>query len=171
VDSQGFAMNNIMVNSQFLEKMLAAMEGVIDVADRKTDEFEELRSCVINLTLMLHSTPQRTEQEPVRLQCVTCGTVYADGVPPQVTQPEQEPVAWVCEGFSSDEKHAIDYWQGDVDDLPIGTQLYTNPPPRTWVGLTDEDFENAFQETYIMGDSDLQDFAKVIEAQLKDKNT
>jgi hypothetical protein len=56
-------MNNIMVNSQFLEKMLAAMEGVIDVADRKTDEFEELRSCVIDLTLMLYAPPQRTEQE------------------------------------------------------------------------------------------------------------
>ena len=33
---------------------------------------------------------QEIEQEPVRLQCVTCGTVYADGVPPQVAQPEQE---------------------------------------------------------------------------------
>jgi hypothetical protein len=41
---------------------------------------------------------------------------------------------------------------------------------REWVGLTDEDFENAFQETYIMGDSDLQDFAKVIEAKLKERN-
>ena len=51
--------------------------------------------------------------------------------------------------------------------------LYTTPPAaqRQWVGLTDEDFENAFQETYIMGDSDLQDFAKVIEAKLKEKNT
>jgi Zn finger protein HypA/HybF involved in hydrogenase expression len=29
------------------------------------------------------------EQEPVRLQCVKCGTVYADGVPPQVAQPEE----------------------------------------------------------------------------------
>jgi hypothetical protein len=47
----------------------------------------------------------------------------------------------------------------------------SSPPQRTWVGLTDEDFENAFQETYIMGDSDLQDFAKVIEAKLKEKNT
>jgi len=45
-----------------------------------------------------------------------------------LAEPVPEPVAWVCEGFSSDEKHAIDYWQGDVDDLPIGTQLYTTPP-------------------------------------------
>ena len=31
------------------------------------------------------------EQEPIRLQCVHCGTVYAEGVPPAV--PEHEPVA------------------------------------------------------------------------------
>lgn len=53
----------------------------------------------------------------------------------------------------------------------ITTEPLLHPPQRTWVGLTDEDFENAFQETYIMGDSDLQDFAKVIEAKLKEKNT
>ena len=42
----------------------------------------------------------------------------------------QEPVAWVCEGSSSDEKHAIDYQQEDVDAIPIGTMLYTAPPQR-----------------------------------------
>ena len=50
----------------FLERILAAMEGVIDVADRKTDEFDALRSCVIDLTLMLHTAPPRkplTEEE------------------------------------------------------------------------------------------------------------
>lgn len=41
----------------FLERILAAMEGVIDVADRKTDEFDALRSSVIDLTLMLHTAP------------------------------------------------------------------------------------------------------------------
>ena len=45
----------------FLERTLIAMEGVIDVADRKTDEFDALRACIIELTLMLYTTPpQRT---------------------------------------------------------------------------------------------------------------
>ena len=44
---------------EFLERTLAAMEGVIDVADRKTDEFDALRSCVIDLTLMLFSDAKR----------------------------------------------------------------------------------------------------------------
>ena len=51
----------------FLERILTAMEGVIDVADRKTDEFDALRSCVIDLTLMLHTAPPQrkplTEEE------------------------------------------------------------------------------------------------------------
>lgn len=42
-----------IVCREFLERMLSAMEGVIDVADRQTDEFEALRSCVVDLTLML----------------------------------------------------------------------------------------------------------------------
>ena len=44
----------------------------------------------------LHAALAKPEQEPVRLQCTTCGTVYADGVPPQV--PEQEPQTTHWEG-------------------------------------------------------------------------
>jgi hypothetical protein len=49
----------------FLERVLVAMEGVIDVADRKTDEFDALRSCIIELTLMLYTTPLAAQPEPV----------------------------------------------------------------------------------------------------------
>jgi hypothetical protein len=88
-----------------------------------------------------------------------------------LAQPVQEPVAWVCEGSSSDEKHAIDYWQDDVDDIPIGTQLYTTPPQRPWVGLKDdEDWEHIHD---IQGTS-LDNFSQGAvwaEAKLKEKNT
>lgn len=43
----------------FLERTLAAMEGVLDVADRRTDEFDAMRACVVDLTLMLHKHPQQ----------------------------------------------------------------------------------------------------------------
>jgi len=80
-------------------------------------------------------------------------------------------VAWVCEASSSDEKHAIDYWPGDVDDLPIGTKLYTSPPQRTWVGLTDEDLKPLSDKWRIVYGGWVDDFAKEIEAKLKEKNT
>ena len=52
---------------------------------------------------------------------------------------EQEPVAWVCAGSCTDEKHAIDYEQDVVDALPLGTMLYTTPQPRREVELTYEE--------------------------------
>ena len=89
-----------------------------------------------------------------------------------LAQPEQEPVAWVCEGFSSDEKHAIDYWQEDIDAIPIGTQLYTTPPQRTWVGLTDDEYF-ALQmkiKTPMTTVQDYIDAMRMIEQALKEKN-
>ena len=47
----------------FLERALSAMEGVIDVADRNTTEFDALRSCVVDLTLMLFK-PQACHPSP-----------------------------------------------------------------------------------------------------------
>ncbi len=44
----------------------------------------------------------------------------------RLAQPEQEPVVWVCYGAS--EKHDIDYFQDEVDAIPVGTQLYASPP-------------------------------------------
>ena len=64
----------------------------------------------------------------------------------QCEQPaQQEPVAWICEGSSSDEKHAIDYWPGDIEDIPIGTKLYTSPPAQR-KPLTDEQIEDIWAD-------------------------
>jgi nicotinamidase-related amidase len=75
-----------------------------------------------------------------------------------------EPVAWVCEGISSDEKHSIDYQQEDIDALPVGTMLYTTPPvvPRQWVGLTDEEVNEFYWISALT--------VEAIEAKLKEKN-
>jgi hypothetical protein len=88
-----------------------------------------------------------------------------------LAQPAQEPVAWVCEGFASDEKHAIDYWQENVDDIPIGTLLYTTSPKREWVGLIDTDIGNEFVRFQIKGGFTEFEYAvRAIEAKLKEKN-
>jgi len=82
----------------------------------------------------------------------------------------KEPVAWVCCG--SGEKHDIDFYEDDVNALPVGTMLYTHPPQRTWVGLTDEELME------IMGYGKLghipqyaRNLTDAIEAKLKEKNT
>jgi hypothetical protein len=50
---------------------------------------------------------------------------------------KDEPVAWVC--FGAPGKRDIDFEEADINKLPIGTLLYTTPPQRTWVGLTEQE--------------------------------
>ena len=50
--------------------------------------------------------------------------------------------------------------------------LYTTPPQRTWVGLTDEDIGDEFVRFQIQGRFNQFEYAvKAIEAKLKEKNT
>ena len=72
-----------------------------------------------------------------------------------------KPVAWLWEltgEVTTDPDRADGMW------LP----LYTNPPQRTWVELTDDEMWNAYA-----GGSDIinLDYAKAIEARLREKNT
>jgi hypothetical protein len=99
----------------------------------------------------------------------------------------EKPVAWVCEGISSDEKHSIDYQQEDIDALPVGTMLYTTPPaaPRQWVGLTDQEIEDDWERvtghsilggnrsdgrTMFLSPDEVVHYTQSIEAKLKEKN-
>jgi len=73
---------------------------------------------------------------------------------------EQEPVAWMTpdgEGFRI-------RFSPPVNDVPLGWDaLYTTPPQRTWVGLTDEEIEQCQQGSIYY-------FYRGIEAKLKEKN-
>jgi hypothetical protein len=89
-------------------------------------------------------------------------------------EPEQEPVAWAK--FSA-KGNIIDLLSEPDDDY---TPLYTTPPQRTWVGLTDEEIEYAFKTNSVMVDNGnaymvaglrAVNIAQAIEAKLKEKNT
>ena len=63
----------------------------------------------------------------------------------EVSQPAQEPVAWITpdgEGFRI-------RFSAPTNDVPLGWDaLYTAPPKRPWVGLTDEDIKRIKLMTY-----------------------
>ena len=135
--------------------------------------------------------PQRTEQEPL-IGCVNhdCEKCKA--------QTEQEPVAWL-DGphlvVRSDMRERLNY-KGPWVDLGRAIPdkwtplLYTTPPQRTWVGSGDLEDSNAYftqpQRTWVgLTNNELQpiadeyrilfggwveDFARAIEAKLKEKN-
>jgi hypothetical protein len=88
---------------------------------------------------------------------------YHEGKPVYVSQPEQEPVAW------RDRTYGTLMHQEWLDADP----LYTTPPQRTWVGLTDEEIDYLYVEH--RGDGGptaiCEQFAKAYEAYLKEKNT
>ena len=97
--------------------------------------------------------PKSCTSSPMDCQCALDATF---------AQPEQEPVAFICQGNA--------YMADDVDEYCTAehTPLYTTPPQRTWVGLTDQEMWGAYT-----GGSDIinLDYAKAIEAKLKEKNT
>jgi hypothetical protein len=88
---------------------------------------------------------------------------------PQPKLEQSEPVAWMTENkylITQDENLAKKIKeQGDEPIIP----LYTTPQ-RTWVGLTEEDLKLLSAEWRIVYGAWMDDFARDIEAKLKDKN-
>jgi hypothetical protein len=98
-----------------------------------------------------------------------CGDTKARPVP--LAQPEQEPVAWAVQGITQmirgefaelDAKSKAKRIGGTCVAYP----LYTAPPQRTWVGLTDEDWDKVgdMPDTFDQG-------AAWAAARLKERNT
>ena len=90
--------------------------------------------------------------------------------PPHIANPpkrtEQEPVAWRWEthnGYAYSEQH----YEGEN-----GQPLYTHPPKRTWVGLTDEEAQQTFARHNCTISTHLAGIlTRAIEAKLKEKNS
>jgi len=90
----------------------------------------------------------------------------------KLAQPEQEPLEYwnAVEGWVK-----IDEVREHFDSVGCGTiyktagegrePLYTTPPQRTWVGLTDEDISEIVRGTHNTGS-----FVRAIEAKLRSKN-
>ena len=84
---------------------------------------------------------------------------------PPKAQPEQEPRAWMSD-------HDVGFEKSEFGETPT-VPLYTTPPQRTWVGLTDDEIEACQYEIRVklMGAYDYKDIYRVLEAKLKEKNT
>ena len=81
---------------------------------------------------------------------------------------KQEPVAWITNGGKGElwwyQSSKFDEEGNLIGPNPDDIPLYTAPPKREWVGLTDEDMEALFLN------EDGVRFARYIEAKLKEKN-
>ena len=80
-------------------------------------------------------------------------------------QAKDEPVAWMSE---EDDCIFLDKDKPNPMDYDFWTPLYTTPPQRTWIGLTDEEIAEALGDE--IDSVYMTDFRRV-EAKLKEKNT
>ena len=104
--------------------------------------------------------PKSCTSSPMDCQCALDATF---------AQPEQEPVVWMYQDKSTHEVRFQKHMRDFVDHgATYETPLYTTPSQRTWVGLTDEDKQIAFDDTQEGGG--FWEFADAIEAKLKEKN-
>ena len=93
----------------------------------------------------------------------------ADGrAQPEAEKQSAERVEPVAKVVVANEHQAIIEWLGTP--LPHQSSLYTSPPQRDWVGLTDEEYE-PLRNGLIKEGKPLHWFAEQIEAKLKEKNT
>ena len=109
------------------------------------------------------------------MDCVDRLGSEADTVDPRVWQhllvyapkPEEEPVAWISEG--GDVSRSKRY----MDEMGFKCNpLYTAPPKKEWVGLTNKEIDGIDESTW---DEDhkswgIHKFARAIEAKLREKN-
>ena len=85
-----------------------------------------------------------------------------------LAQPEQEPVAWVhhltFKNLNSFERSRYSTTLAKKQTDACCIPLYTTPPQRTWVGLTED-------EAFACKGRDYFETYQAIEAKLKEKNT
>ena len=89
------------------------------------------------------------------------GTI--DALRARLAQPEQEPVAWIS--------HNAGLYHGKPDESLNPLPLYTAPPKKEWVGLTDGEYELMAEKRVTNYFFNTLDYAHDIEAKLKEKNT
>jgi len=85
-----------------------------------------------------------------------------------LAQPEQEPFAFVDECGQMRRYTKQDFNQVEYGGLQ---RLYTTPPKRTWVGLTDDELNMIGDRMRTWNSHSLADVYIAIEAKLKEKNT
>ena len=129
---------------------------------------EALRQALAQHVDAVNMSQERVD-ETVKLEhdrAVELAQAYERGWNAALAQPEQEPVAFVNGYFGG--YLTITCFDSTLV-LPDGLALYTAPPKKKWVGLTDEDKEFISKRAYVYDWHDYE-VIEASEAKLKEKN-
>jgi len=120
-----------------------------------------------SLTALRQAIEEAEKQEPDDLTIVYMAGFY-DGKNTPQRKPEQEPVAWMDEYGDVLSASVVD--GSGLRNIP----LYTIPPKREWVGLTDEDKNDCLVSAdpcECLADPEAHQLMEDVEAKLREKNT
>jgi hypothetical protein len=92
----------------------------------------------------------------------------------EALETEQEPVAWITDGGKGElwwyQSSKFDEEGNLIGPNPDDIPLYTAPPQREWVGLTDQEINSVcYKRDWTAPWTDTT-FSRAIEAKLKEKN-
>jgi hypothetical protein len=169
-----------MTHTEALKLALEALEeawyhvGTFQPTEKAIDLYDKAKTAIKEAL----AQPEQEEIKGVVMRCadydialpvidIREGRVLVGqvSITPKPKEPEQEPVAWMDKDGDVLSASVID--GNGLRNIP----LYTTPPQRTWVGLTEEDLKLLSAEWRIVYGAWMDDFARDIEAKLKDKNT
>jgi len=130
--------------------------------------------------LGIHLAEQAWEKRVVKTEhdrAVELAKAYERGWNAALAQ--QEPVAWITNGGKGElwwhRSSKFDEEGNLIGPNPDDIPLYTAPPKKQWVGLTDEEIDDCEEEVgmpqYEISSADLYAFAQAVEAKLKERNT
>ena len=99
-----------------------------------------------------------------------CGEIV-EALKAQLAKPEQEPVAWMVLTLDNKKLMLFGEEKPPIFDAPVKLiPLYTAPPRKEWVGLTDEEIISSSKFFDYMTNEELIDAVRELETKLKDKN-
>ena len=161
------------MSREAMKLALEALEDANDVARMEfsdEDYYSEAINALRQALVDADDTSQKCVDEMVKTEhdrAVELGQAYERGWNAALAQ--QEPVAWLstdCIG----ERYLC--FTKPKDNDPV-QPLYTTPPKREWVGLTDEEIQKVVSKKWWDWEDafDIEGFSRAIEAKLKEKNT
>jgi hypothetical protein len=141
-----------------------ALKLALEALEVATTPLAKDRQEVLRAITAIKEALAQTEHEFVRGECVKCSSSIE----------RQKPVVWMYQDKSTHEVRFQKHMRDFVDHgATYETPLYTTPPRRTWVGLTEERVKEIWLKGKDHGDdwTDVLALARSFEAELKGLNT
>ena len=150
-------------------RVLMTIEPESTTEGERLDQLKETIRELLTQALVLNGVWTRRQLDE-RFQF---GKLDTDALNVQSEQQQAEPVAWMYQheetgrtAFIEMSEHK-DGWKPSSSRMKLIGPLYTTPPQRPWVGLTDEEITELDME--ISGRT-MDECVQAIEAKLKEKN-